>query len=137
MEIELTSRRLDIVGEGFDLAIRASLAVEPNLIVRRLATSPVTLTASPVYLERRGVPQSPDELLQHDIVHHSGLKAGALWVMRRGEEERRPRKLAGLRFVFAPYQVGPYSDGTQTVEVPADVLLPHIAPAYRSLFVGG
>ena len=46
-------------------------------------------------------------------------------------------KLAGLRFVFAPYQVGPYSDGTQTVEVPADVLLPHVAPAYRSLFVGG
>ena len=46
-------------------------------------------------------------------------------------------KLAGLRFVFAPYQVGPYSDGTQTVEVPADVLLPHIAPAYKPLFVGG
>ncbi len=46
-------------------------------------------------------------------------------------------KLAGLRFVFAPYQVGPYSDGTQTVEVPADVLLPHLAPAYRTLFVGG
>lgn len=89
MEIELSSRRVDIVAEGFDLAIRASLDVEPNLIVRRLATSPVTLTASPAYLERRGMPQSPDELLSHDIVHHSGLKAGALWVMRRGEEERR------------------------------------------------
>ncbi|HEY0661890.1 MAG TPA: DUF3298 domain-containing protein [Lysobacter sp.] len=46
-------------------------------------------------------------------------------------------KLYGLRFVFAPYQVGPYSDGTQTVEVPASALLPHIAPAYRSLFQGG
>lgn len=89
MEIELGSRRVDIVKEGFDLAIRASLAVEPTLIVRRLATSPVTLTASPAYLERRGAPQNPDELLRHDIVHHSGLKAGALWVMRRGNEERR------------------------------------------------
>ena len=46
-------------------------------------------------------------------------------------------KLSGLRFVFAPYQVGPYSDGTQTVEVPASALLPHVAPAYRSLFQGG
>ncbi|HEY5851631.1 MAG TPA: DUF3298 domain-containing protein [Lysobacter sp.] len=46
-------------------------------------------------------------------------------------------KLGGLRFVFAPYQVGPYSDGTQTVEVPADVLLPFVAPEYRSLFTGG
>jgi hypothetical protein len=46
-------------------------------------------------------------------------------------------KIAALRFVFPPYQVGPYSDGTQTVEVPAAVLLPHIAPAERGLFVGG
>jgi len=43
-------------------------------------------------------------------------------------------KLSGLRFVFPPYQVGPYSDGVQTVEVPAAVLLPHVAPAYRGLF---
>jgi hypothetical protein len=45
-------------------------------------------------------------------------------------------RLAGLRFVFPPYQVGPYADGTQTVEVPAAILLPHVAPAYRSLFEG-
>jgi hypothetical protein len=44
--------------------------------------------------------------------------------------------LRALRFVFAPYQVGPYSDGVQTVEVPASVLLPHVAPAYRGLFAG-
>ncbi|GAB2615844.1 DUF3298 and DUF4163 domain-containing protein [Novilysobacter erysipheiresistens] len=46
-------------------------------------------------------------------------------------------RVTGLRFVFAPYQVGPYSDGTQTVEVPASVLLPHVAPEYRGLFAGG
>ncbi|MHC9085298.1 DUF3298 and DUF4163 domain-containing protein [Luteimonas sp. RIT-PG2_3] len=46
-------------------------------------------------------------------------------------------KLVALRFVFPPYQVGPYSDGVQSVEVPASVLLPHVAPAYKSLFVGG
>jgi hypothetical protein len=46
-------------------------------------------------------------------------------------------KITALRFVFPPYQVGPYSDGTQTVEVPASVLLPHIAAADRGLFEGG
>ncbi len=46
-------------------------------------------------------------------------------------------RIVALRFVFPPYQVGPYSDGTQTVDVPADVLLPRIAPAYRLLFAGG
>lgn len=43
-------------------------------------------------------------------------------------------RIAALRFVFPPYQVGPYADGRQTVDVPADVLLPHVAPAYRPLF---
>ena len=42
-------------------------------------------------------------------------------------------RIAALRFVFPPYQVGPYSDGMQTVDVPAGVLLPHVAPAYRGL----
>lgn len=46
-------------------------------------------------------------------------------------------RLRGLRFVFPPYQVGPYSDGTQTVEVPASQLLPHVAPAFRGLFQTG
>ena len=42
--------------------------------------------------------------------------------------------VAALRFVFPPYQVGPYADGTQTVDVPASVLLPHVAPEYAGLF---
>ncbi|QSX78139.1 DUF3298 and DUF4163 domain-containing protein [Agrilutibacter solisilvae] len=42
--------------------------------------------------------------------------------------------IRAMRFVFPPYQVGPYSDGTQTVEVPAAALLPYVAPQYRGLF---
>jgi len=43
-------------------------------------------------------------------------------------------QITALRFVFPPYQVGPYSDGTQTADVPAAVLLPHVAAGYRELF---
>lgn len=43
-------------------------------------------------------------------------------------------RISALRFVFPPYQVGPYADGTQTVDVPAAILLPHIAPEYAGLF---
>ena len=46
-------------------------------------------------------------------------------------------QLAGLRFVFPPYQVAPYSEGVQRVEVPAPVLLPVVAPELRTLFEGG
>lgn len=45
--------------------------------------------------------------------------------------------ITAVRFVFPPYQVGPYSDGTQTVDVPAAVLAPHVAPAYAGLFAKG
>ncbi len=43
-------------------------------------------------------------------------------------------RVTALRFVFPPYQVGPYADGTQTVDVPAAILLPHVAPEYAGLF---
>lgn len=45
-------------------------------------------------------------------------------------------RIRALRFVFPPYQVGPYSAGVQTVEVPATVLLPLVASEYRNLFEG-
>lgn len=44
-------------------------------------------------------------------------------------------KIAAVRFVFPPYQVGPYSDGTQTVDVPSQVLAPYLAPEYAPLFL--
>lgn len=43
-------------------------------------------------------------------------------------------RITALRFVFPPYQVGPYSDGTQTADVPAGVLRPLVAPEYAGLF---
>ena len=43
-------------------------------------------------------------------------------------------RITALRFVFPPYQVGPYSDGMQAADVPASVLLPHVAAPYRDLF---
>ena len=46
-------------------------------------------------------------------------------------------QIRAIRFVFPPYQVAPYVEGTRTVEIPARDLLPHVAPAYRSLFQGG
>lgn len=46
-------------------------------------------------------------------------------------------RISAVRFVFPPYQVGPYSDGTQSVDVPASVLLPHVNTEYAGLFAQG
>ena len=45
--------------------------------------------------------------------------------------------IRALRFVFPPYQVAPYSDGTRMVEVPTSVLLPLVAPEFKPLFRAG
>ena len=45
-------------------------------------------------------------------------------------------RIAALRFVFPPYQVGPYADGVQSVVVPAGVLRPYLAPDIAGLFGG-
>ena len=44
-------------------------------------------------------------------------------------------KLVGLKFVFPPYQVGPYVDGERVVEVPTSVLRPHLSPEFAAMFV--
>ena len=46
-------------------------------------------------------------------------------------------QIRAIRFVFAPYQVAPYVEGTRTAEIPARALLPHVAADYRKLFQGG
>lgn len=46
-------------------------------------------------------------------------------------------QIRALRFVFPPTQVAPYEEGTRTVEIPARLLLPHVAPDYQPLFQGG
>jgi len=46
-------------------------------------------------------------------------------------------RISAIRFVFPPYQVGPYSDGTQPVDVPAAVLVPHVGQDVAGLFARG
>jgi DNA-binding transcriptional LysR family regulator len=68
IHLTATSRMLDLVEEGFDLAIWYAAASEPSLIVRRLAHYPMVVCASPDYLAKRGRPQHPTELANHNNV---------------------------------------------------------------------
>lgn len=69
VHLELLDRRVDLVGEGFDLALRVGTLPDAELVARRLGSSGgLRLWASPAYLETRGIPQHPTELLQHDCL---------------------------------------------------------------------
>jgi DNA-binding transcriptional LysR family regulator len=63
-----TSRMLDLVEEGYDLAIWYATRPDPGLIVSRLADYRMVACASPEYLARHGRPEHPSELTEHDCV---------------------------------------------------------------------
>jgi DNA-binding transcriptional LysR family regulator len=70
-EVALTDRRIDLVQEGFDLAIRVGRLPDSSLIMRSLATSRYVLCAAPAYIERYGKPLHPSELVGHRCLQFS------------------------------------------------------------------
>lgn len=66
--LELMDRRVDLIGEGFHLDIRAGEVTEPGLYAHRIATSSRILCAAPAYVARHGMPATAADLAGHDCV---------------------------------------------------------------------
>jgi DNA-binding transcriptional LysR family regulator len=71
LEVTLADRVIDLVEEGFDVAIRIATLENSTLISKRLATTRMILCASPQYLAKHGTPQHPSDLAQHDVIAYS------------------------------------------------------------------
>lgn len=79
LDVQLADRVIDLVDEGFDLAVRIARLPDSSLVSRKLASTRLVLCASPHYLERRGTPQHPRDLAQHDVLGYSLLAMGDQW----------------------------------------------------------
>lgn len=79
-DFDLTPRRVDLVTEPIDVAIRMGEQPDSNLIARRLARLPRYLYASPRYLERSGEPRLPADLARHECLRMRAAEAG-LWAL--------------------------------------------------------
>jgi DNA-binding transcriptional LysR family regulator len=79
LDVQLADRLIDLVDEGFDLAIRIARLEDSSLISRQIAATRLVLCAAPSYLERRGVPAHPSDLATHDVVGYSLLATGDQW----------------------------------------------------------
>ncbi len=84
---------VDLVEEGYDVAIRIGHMADSSLIVRRLARIRLVLCAAPSYLSRRGRPDTPDDLMAHDCLEYR-QGAPANWVLD-GPEGRYTVKVSG------------------------------------------
>lgn len=89
LEIALSGRVVDLVEEGFDLAIRAARPQSTSLIARRLATLPTALYASPSYLAGLAALEHPGDLEAANAVVLSGRSADRSWSLSRARESVR------------------------------------------------
>ena len=89
-ELFVDDALLDPIRHGFDLTIRVGGIPDSSaLAMRPLAPCRAVLCASPAYLAQWGVPQVPQDLLQHQCLHFSHLTDGTHWHFRRGGGEQR------------------------------------------------
>ena len=79
VELVLNDAFVDLVGEGIDLAIRVGDLTDPSLIARRIGTTRRVTVAAASYLQRKGVPAIPADLLQHDCLIYTRLATGNRW----------------------------------------------------------
>jgi DNA-binding transcriptional LysR family regulator len=79
LDITLTDRLVDLVDEGYDLAVRIARLQPSSLVSRQLSTTRLVLCASPEYLRRHGTPVHPAELTQHAVIAYTLLSMGERW----------------------------------------------------------
>lgn len=81
IELLMSDRKVDLLDEGVDLAIRLGAQTDSSFVTRRLASAPRYLVASPGYLEKRGAPATPVELQLHEIILNQSPGSG-VWTLR-------------------------------------------------------
>ena len=138
LELGSTDRRVDLVGEGFDCVLRVGPLADSSLVARHLGYFRQGNCASPAYLERHGVPASPEALAGYRIVHYSSTLGdkpagfeyidpanGELRVQRlpaslvvNNSDAYRAACLAGLGIIQAPlHGMQPLLESGELVEI--------------------
>lgn len=78
-DLVLEDRRVDLVAEGFDLAVRIGRLQDSSLMARKLAPCRVAVVASPDYLAARGTPRTPRDLVGHACLNYAYAPDGDVW----------------------------------------------------------
>lgn len=101
LEFILDDRTVDLVEAGVDVALRTGALADSSMAARRIASCPMRLVASRRYLDERGIPRDPSDLLDHDVVLYSGSGGNGEWRFRRGTAARSVRVRSRLAFSAA------------------------------------
>lgn len=85
LDLSCSDQFVDLVAEGFDVALRISGPLaDTSLVARTLTVSDIVLVASPAYLAQHGLPRTPQQLAKHALLSFSGAHAADHWVLTSG-----------------------------------------------------
>ena len=89
VELDLSNRNIDFVEDGYDLAIRGGVPTDSRLVARKLEDAGFGIFAAPQYLVRRGTPQTPEQLQDHDCIEFvmPSTGRGLPWLFRHAGQE--------------------------------------------------
>jgi DNA-binding transcriptional LysR family regulator len=86
LELVCTDRSVDLVQDGFDLAVRAGRLADSSLIARKLGSVERVVVAAPSYLAERGAPRNPKDLERHDCLVFGAGMEGNVWTLHSGNK---------------------------------------------------
>lgn len=141
VEVEASDRIVDLIEEGYDIAIRFGQLPESTLIARKLGTIQGLLCAAPAYLARRGTPKTIDDLEQHDRLLFTPTPRNQSWTIAHGDqtyEFGRPARFASNNYgavrdiTIAGGGISMLSDFMVASDL-ADGTLVHVMPEWAAL----
>lgn len=91
----LNNRYVELISEGFDMAIRIGELEDSSLRARKLGETTKKLVAAPGYLKANGIPQKIDDLNDHKLLHYSNAANGAVWKLTAPSGEKRQVRTTG------------------------------------------
>ena len=89
IEVEFNDKKIDLLSEGYDLALRIGYMEDSSLVSRKIGTTTVHFAASPNYLETNGIPQTPDDLEHHNGLLYKNAMNQVNWVGSRINQTQR------------------------------------------------
>lgn len=94
-DVSLSDRVVDLVEEGFDLAIRVGSPGSENLVARKLGETRIVPCASPAYLAAHGTPRGPEDLASHNCFTYEYVSPRNVWRFRGPDGEERTVRVNG------------------------------------------
>jgi len=91
VEIEFNDKKIDLVAEGYDLALRIGYMADSSLVSRKISTTTLHFAASQSYLEANGIPQTPDDLEHHNGLLYKNVMNQVNWVGSRINQTQRSK----------------------------------------------